>query len=166
MMVAALALGYVVMARLAEMVLARRNTRRLIAAGAHEASPGHYPLLIALHVGWLAALAWWAPGQPVQWGWLALFAALQPLRIWVMATLGARWTARIVVVPGETLVNHGPYRWMRHPNYAVVVGELASLPLAFGLWRLALVVSSLNFAALAVRIRAEDAALAPARGHA
>lgn len=164
MIIAALALGYVVLARLAEMVLARVNTRRLIAAGGHEASPGHYPALIALHVGWLAALAWWAPGQPVAWGWLAVFAALQPLRLWVMASLGRRWTARIIVVPGEVLITRGAYRWLRHPNYLIVVGELASLPLAFGLWRLAWIASVLNFVALSVRIRAEDAALAPLRG--
>jgi methyltransferase len=104
-----------------------------------------------------------APGRAVATGWLVLFALLQPVRVWVMAALGARWTSRIIVVPGETLVRTGPYRFIAHPNYAVVVGEVAILPLAFGLVWLALGFSIANAVMLTIRIRAEDAALAPAR---
>jgi len=162
-MIALVVLGYVTLARLVEMRFARVNMARLMAAGAVEAAPGHYPVIIVMHVAWLGALWWLAPGRAVHWGWLALFGALQPLRVWVMATLGPRWTARIVVVPGETLVRRGPYRFMRHPNYAIVVGEIASLPLAFGLGWLALGFSIANAVMLTIRIRAEDAALAGLR---
>jgi methyltransferase len=92
-----------------------------------------------------------------------VFVLLQPVRVWVMAALGRRWTARIIVVPGETLVRSGPYRVLRHPNYAVVVGEVASLPLAFGLTAMAVGFSLANAALLTIRIRAEDAALNPLR---
>ncbi|KUR76476.1 isoprenylcysteine carboxyl methyltransferase family protein [Novosphingobium sp. FSW06-99] len=162
-MIAELALGYVTLARLVEMALARRNTARLLAKGGHEVAGGHYPLIIAMHVGWLAGLAWLAPGRAVTTGWLVLFVLLQPVRIWVMAALGPRWTSRIIVVPGETLVRSGPYRFMRHPNYAVVVGEVASLPLAFGLPWMAFGFSIANAVLLTIRIRAEDAALRPLR---
>lgn len=162
-MIAALALGYVTIARLVEMVIARRNTAALVAAGAVEYGARHYPFILVMHVAWLLALWTLAWGQPVHWVWLALFALLQPLRIWVFSTLGARWSARVLVVPGETLVRTGPYRWLRHPNYWIVVGEIASLPLAFGLVWVALLFSALNAIALGVRVRVEDAALADLR---
>ena len=162
-MIAELTLGYVTLARLVEMRIARANTARLLAQGAHEEGAGHYPVIIAMHLGWLASLWALAPGRAVVWGWLVLFALLQPLRVWVMAALGARWTSRIIVVPGETLVRSGPFRFTAHPNYAVVVGEIASLPLAFGLVWVALVFSLANAVMLTIRIRAEDAALAPWR---
>jgi len=162
-MIAELTLGYVTLARLVEMRVARANTARLLAEGGHEVAGGHYPLIIAMHVCWLAGLWWLAPGRTVVPGWLIVFVLLQPVRVWVMAALGRRWTSRILVVPGETLVRSGPYRFLRHPNYAVVVGEVASLPLAFGLVWMAIGFSIANAVMLTIRIRAEDAALKPLR---
>jgi methyltransferase len=154
-----LVLGLVTLQRLGELALARRNTAALRARGAVEAGAAHYPLIVALHAAWLAGLwllAWDAESDPF---WLAVFVVLQVLRIWVLATLGERWTTRILVLPGAPLVRRGPYRLLTHPNYAVVVGEIAVLPLAFGLTWYALVFSLLNAAVLAIRIRAENAAL-------
>lgn len=162
-MIAELTLGYVTLARLVEMRVARANTARLLAEGGHEVAGGHYPLILAMHVCWLVGLWWLAPGRAVAPGWLAVFVLLQPVRVWVMAALGRRWTSRIIVVPGEALVRSGPYRFMRHPNYAVVVGEVASLPLAFGLTWMALGFSIANAVMLTIRIGAEDAALKPLR---
>ena len=90
---------------------------------------------------------------------LGLFALVEVARVWVLRTLGPRWTTRIIVVPGEQLVARGPYRFVSHPNYLVVVAEIALLPLVFGLWQVALLFSLLNAAVLAVRIRAENPAL-------
>ncbi len=156
---AILILAFVTLQRLAELVVARRNTRALLARGAHEVAPGHYPLIVAVHTFWLAALWWLAPGKPVFWPLIALFALLQAARLWVLATLGGRWTTRIIILPGAPLVIGGPFRWVRHPNYAVVIGEIAVLPLAFGLWIVAILFSLLNLAVLAVRIKAENRAL-------
>ena len=155
-------LGFVTLQRLTELPVARRNTQRLLAAGAHEVAPGHYPLIVALHASWLASLWWLAPGRPVHLPLLLLFAMLQLLRIWTLRTLGDRWTTRIIVMPGETLVARGPYRFVSHPNYLVVIGEIAVLPLVFGLWEVALLFSLLNAVVLAIRIRAESRALAQA----
>lgn len=155
-----LVLALVTLQRLGELVLARRNTARLKAEGAVEVGAGHYPLIVALHAAWLAGLwplAWSAaPSLP----WLALFAVLQALRVWVLVSLGPRWTTRILVLPGAPLVRGGPYRFLKHPNYAVVIGEIAVLPIAFGLYGYALAFSLLNTAVLAIRIRTESEALA------
>jgi len=156
-------LALVTLQRLAELHLATRNTRRLLAQGAVEYGAGHYPLVVALHGLWLAALWWLAPGRPVDVVLLTLFLVLQAGRLWVIGTLGERWTTRIIVKPGAPLVRRGPYRFMNHPNYLIVVMEIAVLPLVFGLWQLALLFSLLNAAVLAIRIGEENRALASLR---
>jgi methyltransferase len=156
-------LALVSLSRLVELPIARANTKRLLAAGGYEVAPGHYLLIVALHVAWLAALWWLAPGRSVNLPLLALFGLVELARIWVLQTLGRRWTTRIIVVPGEQLVARGPYRFIDHPNYAVVVAEIALLPLVFGLWPVALVFSALNAAVLAVRIHSENRALSACR---
>ncbi len=163
MTAAPLILALVTLQRLGELVLARRNTARLLAEGGREVAPGHYPLIVLTHAAWLAGLWVLAWNSEVQWGWLALFVALQAGRVWVIATLGRRWTTRIVVMPGQALVRRGPYRFFAHPNYGVVVGEIAVLPLTFGLGLFALAFSVLNAAVLTVRLRAETAALREAQ---
>lgn len=150
----------VALQRLGELAYARRNTRRLLAAGGREVGAGHYPLLVLLHGGWLVALFTLTPADAaVSWPLIALFAALQAGRIWVIATLGRWWTARVITVPGAPLVHHGPYRHCRHPNYWIVRAEIAVLPLAFGQGWLALIFTVLNLALLRHRIRIEEAAL-------
>ena len=152
-------LGYVTLERLAELVLARSNTRRLLAGGAKEHGPAHYPFIVAVHVLWLGSLWLLATGRSPDMFWLAMYVILQAARLWVLATLGPRWTTRIIVVPGEDLVKEGPYRFVNHPNYWVVIGEIAVLPLVFGLPWVALIFSLLNAAVLTVRVREENHAL-------
>ena len=154
----------VVAQRLAELVLARRNTRRLLAEGAREVGAAHYPLFVALHAGWLAVLFIATPADaPVNVWLLALFILLQVGRVWVIATLGRFWTTRIVTLAGAPLVRRGPFRWVRHPNYLVVAGELAVLPLVFGEWWIAVLATALNVPLTLHRIRVEDAALSGRR---
>ena len=121
------------------MWLSNRNTRRLLAKGAREVGASHYPLIVAVHALWLAALWWLAPGRHIFAFWLVLYVLLQIARIWVLATLGHRWTTRIIILPGAPLIRRGPYRFVNHPNYVVVIGEIAVLPLVFGLWQIALI---------------------------
>ena len=158
-------LALVALARLGELALARRNERRLRARGAIEHGAGHYPLFVLLHAGWLIAVAALAdPDRPPVWGWLAAYALLQALRVWTLASLGPYWTTRVLTLPDDPLVRRGPYRWLRHPNYLIVAGEIAALPLAFRLWAVAIAFSVLNLALLAWRLRIEEEALAPRRG--
>jgi methyltransferase len=154
-----LVLGFVTLERLGELALARRNTRRLLARGAVEVGADHYPIIVGLHAAWLAglwALSW---SRPVVWPWLAVYAVLQALRAWTLWSLGEHWTTRIIVLPGAPLVRRGPYRFIPHPNYVVVVAEIAVLPLVFDMPTYALVFSALNASILWVRIRLENAAL-------
>jgi methyltransferase len=154
----------VTLQRLAELALARRNTAALLAAGAIEVGRGHYPLFVLLHGGWLAALWLTVPaGQPISWPLVGVLAVLQVARLWVITSLGRFWTTRVITLPGAPLVAKGPFRWVSHPNYLVVCGEIAVLPLAFGAWRVALVFSVLNALLLAYRIRVENTALAARR---
>jgi len=160
-------LGLVSLQRLSELLLARRNTAQLLAEGAYEVGAGHYPLIAALHVAWLTGLWFFVLARGptlivgLDWLWLGLFAVLQLGRAWVIASLGRRWTTRIIVLPGAPLVTSGPYRFTNHPNYWVVAGEIATLPLAFGLPWYAFVFSVFNAAVMWIRVRAEAAALRP-----
>lgn len=156
-------LAFVTGERLLELVFARTNTRRLLEQGASEHGAAHYPLIFAVHAAWLATLWIMATGQPPDPFWLAAFALLTIARLWVIATLGRRWTTRIIVLPGAPLVKEGPYRFLNHPNYWVVAGEIAVLPLVFGLPWVALIFTIANGAVLAIRIAAENKALGVAR---
>jgi len=156
----------VALQRLAELPYATRNTKRLLAQGAVEIGRGHYPLFIALHTGWLIAIALaLPPGPPIHWAVLGAYVALEILRVWVLVTLGPYWTTRIITLPNAPLIQTGPYRYLRHPNYWIVVGEVALLPLVFGEVAVAVIFSILNGALLFWRIRIENAALAARRAH-
>jgi methyltransferase len=145
--------------RIAELLLAQRNTRRLLAEGAIEFGRGHYFLIVGFHVAWLAAL--WLLGREhaVDRFLLAVFLALQAARLWTIASLGRRWTTRVIVVPGAQLLSRGPHRFLRHPNYVIVALEIAVVPLALGLPAMAVASSVVNAALLFWRIRVENAAL-------
>jgi methyltransferase len=156
---ASVILVLVTVQRLGELALSRYNTRELLARGAIEVGAGHYPLIVSVHAAWLIALWIWGRGESVNLVALALFIVLQGLRVWIIATLGGRWTTRIIVLPGQPLVASGPYRYLSHPNYAVVAAEIATLPLALHVPMLALIFTGLNAAVLAIRLRAETRAL-------
>ncbi|HEY3795295.1 MAG TPA: isoprenylcysteine carboxylmethyltransferase family protein [Bradyrhizobium sp.] len=153
-------LAFLTVQRLIELWWAKRNETRLFAAGGIEYGRSHFPLIILFHAAWMGGLWLLAYDRPVDVLFLGMFVILQVARLWVLLTLGRRWTIRIIVLPGEQLVARGPYRFLRHPNYAVVSGEIGIVPLALGLPIYALVFTVLNAAVLAVRIPAENAALA------
>jgi methyltransferase len=152
--------------RLAETLYAARNTKALLARGAIETGAKHYPLILLLHGGWLAAIfvaVAITPDPVIRPLPLVLFLVLQAARLWVISTLGPFWTTRIITLPGAALVNKGPYRFVRHPNYIVVAGEIAVFPLVFGEIWIAVIFSVLNALVLGIRIRVENDALAARR---
>ena len=156
--------GFVAAQRIAEAIYAERTARALRRRGAREHASVQHPFFIALHAAWLLAMLLFIPPATVpNWALVGAFAVVQVARLWVLFALGPRWTTRVLVLPGVPLVRSGPYRFMRHPNYAIVAIEIALLPLAFGALRLAIVFTILNAALLAWRVRAEDAALTDAR---
>ncbi len=157
-------LGLVALQRLGELALAARNTRDLRAAGAIELDAGGYPLFVLLHAAWLLSLALLVPASAApSWPLLAVFAALQLGRLWVIASLGRYWTTRLIVLPDRPLLRRGPYRFVNHPNYLIVIAEIAVLPLAFGAAMIAAVFSAANLVVLARRVMIEERALTPRR---
>ena len=158
--------GLVVVERIVELVVARRHTRSLFAAGGVEHGRSHYPFMVALHAGlllgcFLEPIVAARPFESIRFAaGAAIVIAAEGLRWWTIATLGGRWTTRVVVLPGRPLVTGGPFRLMRHPNYLAVAIEVAALPLAVGAWVTALAGTLLNgILLLAVRIPSEEAAL-------
>jgi methyltransferase len=156
----AVLLAFVTLQRIAELWWAKQNEARLFAAGGIEYGRAHLPLIVLLHASWITGLWALAYDHSVNLVFLALVVVLQIARFWVLVSLGRRWTIRLIVVLGERLVARGPYRFLRHPNYAVVAGEIAAVPLALGLPLYALIFSALNAAVLAIRILKENSALA------
>ncbi|NTW40433.1 MAG: hypothetical protein HGA44_11205 [Cellulomonadaceae bacterium] len=144
--------------RLAELVVSQRNARWSFARGGVEHGRGHFPAMVALHSALLVAciVEVHVAGRPfvpaIGWPALVLVIASQALRWWCIATLGRRWNTRVVVVPGLPLVDSGPYRWLRHPNYVAVVVEGLALPLVHTAWVTALTFTVLN-AVLLLRFR-------------
>jgi methyltransferase len=155
----------VALERLAELVVARRNQRWSEARGAVESGAGHYPLMVVLHTGLLAGALLEAglgdrPFLPaLGWPMLALVLASQALRWWCIGTLGRQWNTRVLVIPGMSRIDRGPYRLLPHPNYVAVVVEGAALPLVHTAWITALAFTVLNAWLLSVRIRVEADAL-------
>ncbi|GHB43343.1 membrane protein [Pseudovibrio japonicus] len=155
---ALLFLAFIVVQRLSELVIARRNTQHLLAEGAYEVGASHYPIIVSLHVLWIAALILLGYNQPVALPWLAVFIVLQVFRLWILLSMGGRWTTRIIVAK-TPLVTKGPFSFVRHPNYLLVALEIFTAPMVLGLLPVALLFTVLNGAVLTLRIRVEDEAL-------
>ena len=156
----------VALERVAELVVSERNRRWSLARGGIEDGAGHYPAIVLVHTALLVG----AVGEVVLadraflgwlgWPMLGLVLAAQALRWWCIATLGRQWCTRVVVVPGLPVVTHGPYRWLRHPNYVAVVVEGVALPLLHTAWVTAAVFTLVNgWLLLRYRIPAEERAL-------
>ncbi|MEP5154931.1 isoprenylcysteine carboxylmethyltransferase family protein [Planktotalea sp.] len=155
-------LGFIVLQRLSELFIAKRNTAALLAKGAYEVGAEHYPVMVGMHSLWIACLLFLGYDESVAYGWLAIFAVLQVFRVWILGTLGARWTTRVIILP-EPLVVAGPFKYVRHPNYMLVVAEIIVAPMVLGLTWVALVFTVLNAAMLYVRIGVEEKALSALR---
>lgn len=147
-----------------EEIYSERNTRRLIAAGGREVGHDYYPVVAITHLAWIAALFLLIPASaPILWPLLALYLALQVVRYWVIASLGRFWTHRIITVEGAPIVREGPYRLLRHPNYAVTILETFLLPLVFADAAVAVIFGCVWSAVLYYKVLLEDKALAERR---
>jgi len=159
---AVMLLIFIVTQRLGELWLARRNTAALMARGAVEHGQAHYPVMVGMHTVWVLALIVLGYDQPLHYGWLIFYGVLQIFRVWILSTLGERWTTRIIVLD-EPLVVRGPFQFVKHPNYILVTAEVFVAPMVFGLWQIAALFTVLNAAMLYVRIGKEEKALAGMR---
>ena len=158
-------IAFIAIQRVWELGVSTRHLRALKARGAIEVGTAHYPWMVALHTAFLFSCVtevWLLdrPWRPVIAGFaVIILGAALALRWWALATLGDRWTTRVLVVPGEALVSSGPYRWLRHPNYLVVVMEIAAIPMIHCAWLTAVVFTIANLVLLRERIRVEEGAL-------
>jgi len=140
-------LGFIIVQRLSELVIAKRNTARLLTKGAYEVGASHYPVMVGMHSAWIACLMIVGYDESVAFGWLALFAILQVFRLWILGSLGGRWTTRIIILE-EPLVVRGPFKYVSHPNYMLVVAEIIVAPMVLGLVWVAVAFTVLNAAML------------------
>lgn len=158
-------IALVVLQRLAELQVAKRNQRRLEARGAVEIGRGHYPAMVLLHTAFLiSCLAEpWLLDRPfvpaLAAAMIGVLLLASVLRVWAIRSLGGRWTTRVLVLEGAAPVAGGPYRYVSHPNYLAVVLEIAALPLVHTAWITAAVFTVLNVLMLTVRIRVEERGL-------
>ncbi|WP_158582975.1 isoprenylcysteine carboxyl methyltransferase family protein [Lysinibacillus yapensis] len=160
----------VMLQRIREVAIAKKNEKRMLAAGAYEAGASHYPVMIALHVAFFISLIaevmlFERPISPWFLWLFMLFLLVQGLRVWCLASLGPFWNTKIIILPGANVVKKGPYKIIRHPNYFVVCTEILLLPLMFQAYFTAIVFTILNFAMLAVRIPTEEKALEEATNY-
>lgn len=140
-----------------EELYSARNTKALVALGAHEVGQAYYPVVAATHLAWIASLFFLIPaGAPILWPLIVYYLVIQLVRYWVIFTLGRFWTHRIFTLPGAPVVARGPYRYLRHPNYAVTIVETFVLPLAFGALALAAIMTALWWTVLAYKMHLED----------
>ena len=151
-------------ARLIELLMSRRNIRSEPDGREGEWSRRSYPAMVTLHTVVIGGTALLGRSKP-QFGWVALLLAVQPLRWWILSTLNKRWNARGRVPRNMAVATNGPYAFVRHPNYTVVVLELLALPAAFGLNRLAAVAAASNAVLLSIRIREEEQLLVELPGY-
>lgn len=151
-----------ILLRIGELLLARRNERWLLRHEAIESGQGHYPLIILLHVLFFVSLiAEYRIVKPVSYSpiLLLLFFVLLALKIWSVLSLGRFWTTKIYHIPGRPLIKKGLYQYVKHPNYILVIAEIAVIPLIFHLYYTAIMFSILNGIMLTVRIKEENKAL-------
>ena len=148
----------------AEELYSARNTQALIAAGAREAGRSYYPVVATTHLAWIASLFFLIPATATTSYRLAVvYIALQVVRYWVIATLGRFWTHRIFTLDNAPVVRRGPYRYVRHPNYAVTIAETFLLPMVFDALALGMIMGAVWTAVLAYKIKLEDEALSARR---
>ncbi|WP_272885610.1 isoprenylcysteine carboxyl methyltransferase family protein [Fictibacillus marinisediminis] len=164
MIVFFLFLGALILQRLAELVIARRNETFLFSKGAFEAGQEHYKWMVAIHASFFVSLLLEVPlfhKEPASWWWIpfSLFLLAQMARVWCLRSLGAFWNTKIIILPGAQVVASGPYKYIRHPNYCIVTMEIITIPLVFQAYFTALLFLVLNAVILSVRIPAEEKAL-------
>lgn len=155
----------IVLERVAELVVSRRNAKWSFAQGGKEFGRPHYVVMVVLHTALLVGclVEPWALHRPfipwLGWSMVVVLALCQGLRWWCITSLGKRWNTRVIVLPHEPLVKKGPYRFIHHPNYLAVVAEGIALPMVHTAWLTAIVFTLANAALLTVRLRVENSVL-------
>lgn len=163
-------IGLVVVQRIMELLLAKKNEKWMLQDGAYEVGANHYKLIVLMHIFFFISLiveVHFYKREFVSWGYmfLVLFIIAQIMRVWALYSLGRFWNTKIIVLPGAPVIQKGPYKYMRHPNYVVVAMELLALPLLFQAYITAIIFTLLNIALMSIRIPLEEKALREATNY-
>ena len=154
--------SFVILLRIGELLLSKRNEKWLLRNDAVEYGNEHYPFIVALHVVFILSLILeYSTRQPTSYSlfFLIVYFLLLAFKSWVMLSLGKFWNTKIYRIADVPLITKGPYKYFKHPNYLVVIGEIAVIPLAFHLYYTTLTFTVLNTIMLTVRIKEENKAL-------
>ena len=155
-------ISFIILLRIGELILAKRNEKWLLRHGAVEYGKQHYPYIVALHVAFLVSLLleYYTQQAHVYSTFLiVVYFVLLAFKTWVILSLGKFWNTKIFHIANMPLVQKGPYKYFKHPNYLVVIAEIAIIPLAFHLYYTAVIFTLLNMAMLFVRVREENKAM-------
>ena len=155
-------ISYVILLRIGELFLSKRNEKWLLQNGAVEYGKKHYPFIVALHILFIISLIIeYSTKQTASFSlfFIILYFLILVFKAWVVLSLGKFWNTKIFHISNLPLVKKGPYRYIKHPNYMIVIAEIAVIPLAFHLYFTAIIFSILNAMMLFVRIKEEDKAL-------
>lgn len=159
----------VIIQRLVELLIAKRNEKLLLAKGAYEVGAAHYPFIVMLHVcffiSFLIEVVFFKSIFTPYYALLIVFLCLQLFRVWCLVSLGSFWNTKIIILRGANVVAKGPYSYIRHPNYLVVCLEIVVLPLMFQAYVTAVCFTILNFIILSIRIPMEEKALKEATNY-
>ena len=152
-------ISFLILQRLSELLIARRNEKWLLSQGAVQYGQSHYPFMIAMHTLFIVSIIveyYLRGGTQISWIFLGIFLAVLLFKFWALSSLGKYWNTKIYRIPGVYSVKRGPYKFLKHPNYMEVVCEIAIIPLVFHLYYTAIVFTVLNAIMLSVRIRVEN----------
>ena len=150
----------VLIQRGAEEIHSTRNTKRIMAAGGREEGREYYPVVALAHIGWIGGIFFLIPADAaIVWPLLGIFLVVQLARYWVIATLGRYWTHRIITLDDAPIIQRGPYKLVRHPNYAVTYAETFLLPAAFGALAFGIIMTGIWIAVIRYKILLEDRAI-------
>lgn len=156
--------GFIIVQRLVELTIAKRNERWIVDQGGIEYGQGHYPAMVLIHsaffVAYIAEVITLGKSLSVYWPFLLiLFLLTQGMRVWALTSLGKFWNTKIIILPGAVVVKKGPYKIIKHPNYLIVALELIIIPLMFNAFITLAIFMVLNLVILSIRIPAEEKAL-------
>jgi methyltransferase len=148
--------------RLGELIISRRNQRKMRSEGATRVAEPRFPWMVILHIAVFVAAGaeviflhrTFIPALAI--AMFALFLLSNVLRWWVMASLKSHWNVQVMDSARLGVVSTGPYRWVRHPNYVAVFVELVSLPLIYSAWITAIFAAIGNAWVLHNRLAVED----------
>ncbi|TYR80328.1 isoprenylcysteine carboxyl methyltransferase [Priestia megaterium] len=157
-------LAFILLQRISELIIAKRNEKWMKNKGAYEVGKEHYKWMVLMHICFFFSLlaevrASDYEQHPLFTIIISLFLTVQVGRLWAILSLGKYWNTKIIVLPNGNVVLKGPYKFMKHPNYTIVAAEFILIPLLFNAYWTLVVFSLLNLVILAVRIPKEEAAL-------